>query len=412
MSGVMVLRRLQLGREGAAAPGTPVVSTAIWRGLGVLEDERLIRFPEENVGLLVGAGRSYTPRLGAKITLPTVEATFEQLGYLLEMGILSIGTGIADGGGSGKIYDYIAGTTSKQTTAKYTVEGGDDLQKAEVSYVHLKSLTLEGVAEESLMMSAELVGRQLTRGIFEADVDIAFVATTKTITQVGTNLAKFVTGTTIKVTGTLSNDGIYTVATGGVAAEIVVTESLVDESAGDSFRIEDWYTGGPTGLSRVDVEEILFSTSRMYLDAVGGTIGSTEVSDTLLSMSAKFTSGLKAQPSASGEKYFSHVEDVGSEIEIDLVFLHNADAVVEMNNYENETPRQLRVAFLGTALTTAGAHTYKTFHIDVAGKWETFAAMTDDDGVNTVAGKFVGFLDPTASQYLNMLLVNEVTALP
>jgi len=67
---------------------------------------------------------------------------------------------------------------------------------------------------------------------------IAFVATTKKITDSNNGLAGFLTGDKIKVTGSVSNDGTYTIITGGVAGEIVVEEALVDEDAGASITIE------------------------------------------------------------------------------------------------------------------------------------------------------------------------------
>lgn len=70
------------------------------------------------------------------------------------------------------------------------------------------------------------------------DTSIAFVSSTKKITDSNNGLAGFLTGDKIKVTGSVSNDGTYTVATGGIAGEIVVSESLVDEDAGDSITVE------------------------------------------------------------------------------------------------------------------------------------------------------------------------------
>jgi len=65
-----------------------------------------------------------------------------------------------------------------------------------------------------------------------AAATLAFVSADKKITDSGNELAIFKTGDTIKVHGSGSNDGVYTVATGNVAGEIVTTEALVDESAG------------------------------------------------------------------------------------------------------------------------------------------------------------------------------------
>src|SRR3989304_6363143 len=65
-----------------------------------------------------------------------------------------------------------------------------------------------------------------------AAATLAFVSATKKITDSANGLATVLTGDTIRVRGSASNDGVYTVATGGVAGEIVVTEALVNESAG------------------------------------------------------------------------------------------------------------------------------------------------------------------------------------
>lgn len=67
---------------------------------------------------------------------------------------------------------------------------------------------------------------------------IAFVASTKTITDSGNGFvtANFRAGSSIIVTGTVSNNGTYTIVS-VVAGTITVVETLVDESAGGSFTL-------------------------------------------------------------------------------------------------------------------------------------------------------------------------------
>lgn len=65
-----------------------------------------------------------------------------------------------------------------------------------------------------------------------AAATLGFTAATKTIADSALLLATFKTGDTIRVRGSVGNDGIYTVATGNVAGAIVTTEALVDEAAG------------------------------------------------------------------------------------------------------------------------------------------------------------------------------------
>lgn len=95
------------------------------------------------------------------------------------------------------------------------------------------STFIVGEASDEIDVSTIAVGF-----VVEEASTIAFVSATKKITDSGNGLAGFLTGNKIKVTGSAENDGIYTVATGGVAGEIVVSETLVDENAGDSITID------------------------------------------------------------------------------------------------------------------------------------------------------------------------------
>jgi len=78
---------------------------------------------------------------------------------------------------------------------------------------------------------------------------IAFVAATKKITDGANGLAIFKTGDTIAITGTASNNGLYTVVQGSAAGEIVVSQSLKDEAVGPSVSINSVTTSGLTSLS-------------------------------------------------------------------------------------------------------------------------------------------------------------------
>ena len=66
---------------------------------------------------------------------------------------------------------------------------------------------------------------------------ISFATATSKISDTGTGLAIFATGDNIRISGSTKNDGDYTIAIGGVAGEIVVNETLVDEDAGASVTI-------------------------------------------------------------------------------------------------------------------------------------------------------------------------------
>ena len=174
MAGSRALRKLQIGTETTGASGTPVAATAIWRGMGTIHDQREIVFPEEDVGYLGGTSRSYVARYWSELTLDEVEATFEQVGYILAGGI-SNATASADGTGSGYVYEYIAPTTAQNETITYTIEGGDDQQAEEFDYAFVKSFSLGGEAQGALMMSAEIVGRETSDTTFTAALTLPTV---------------------------------------------------------------------------------------------------------------------------------------------------------------------------------------------------------------------------------------------
>ena len=72
----------------------------------------------------------------------------------------------------------------------------------------------------------------------------------------------------------------------------------------------------------------------------------------------------------------------------------------------------MRIIAEGTALGAAGAtYTYKTLKLDLAGKWESFEALGEQDGDDIVVGTLRCRYNATAAKYFEVVLVNEVAAL-
>jgi hypothetical protein len=332
MAGVKSLRRIQLGQETTA--GTAVASTALWRGQGVIEDQRELNFVEEDIGFFSGADRSYISKFVGALSMPDTPATFEQVGYILAAGVKDVTTGTADTGGSGKIYAYTFPTSALNSVQTFTVEGGDNQQEEEMYYSFVESFALTGAGGEALMLNANWLGRQVQNGTFT--------------TQPAT----------------------------------------------------------PT------VEDILFSKGKLYIDAAGGTIGSTQVSSTLLSMSLSVDTGILPKWTADGSLDFNFHQFTRPEVTLELTYEHNASAVTEKTAWRNETARLIRLDFEGSTLTTAGSsHTVKVLRIDLAGKYESFAALSDQDGNDTVTATFRGLYNATASTFGEIKVVSEVSPL-
>lgn len=171
--GIRALRKLLIGRESVA--GTAVAATTYWRGTGALEDARTVNFVPETVGLLVPTDRQYTSMYQGRVTLDSAPATFEQLPYVFEAGIKSIGSGATDTAGSAIIYNYTLPTTAANSIATYTIEGGDDTASEEMEYSFVTDFVLSGRSGEAWMVESNWVGRNVATCDFTGSLTIPTV---------------------------------------------------------------------------------------------------------------------------------------------------------------------------------------------------------------------------------------------
>jgi hypothetical protein len=334
MAGSRALRKLILGIEPSNAKGANVPATTVWRGLGVIKDEREIIFPEEDVGILGGTDRNYEARRWSELAMPAVEATFQQLPHILNAGVELV-TGSADTGGSGYIWLWGSSTTSQNVTRTYSIEGGDDQQAEELSYGFVKSFNLSGSGQGALMMSADWVGQSVTNATFSATAEIPAV------------------------------------------------------------------------------EEILVNNANLYIDATGGTIGTTTKSDTLFSIDLKWDTGLQEYWAVDGSKEFSLIKFTSDEIILDMTYEHNATAVAEKAFYRDQSTRLFRLKFEGSAWTTDGA-TYgdETLIIDLAGVYENWSVLEDQDGNDVVTATVRCRYSGNDALKAEIVIANLLAALP
>lgn len=162
------------------------------------------------------------------------------------------------------------------------------------------------------------------------------------------------------------------------------------------------------------VEEILFSKGKLYIDAIGGTIGATIKSGTLLSMDLKVTTGWIAVHSADGRTDFGFIKQVQPEIVMDITFEHDGTSQAEKAAWRAGTTRLIQVKFEGTTLSDAVGGTYavKTFIINLTGKWEKFTPLDEQDGDDIVTGTFRARYNATSASYAEFVLANETETMP
>jgi hypothetical protein len=156
----------------------------------------------------------------AALDIPQTEATYEQVCYPLEAGVLKIKDGVADGGGaSGRIYDYKVDETGGNTVLPFTIEAGDNNDASDMEYGVCTEFTLTWAAKQALMITSKWIGRQRTVGQAFASLTLPTIeeilAPTISITDGGTAI-----GTT-PLAGTL------------IGYELVFTTGIVPLFTGD-----------------------------------------------------------------------------------------------------------------------------------------------------------------------------------
>jgi len=161
-----------------------------------------------------------------------------------------------------------------------------------------------------------------------------------------------------------------------------------------------------------DVEEALFSKSKLYIDNSSDTLGTTLVSNTLIGAELSATTGWQAVYTGSGRLDLSFIKQVQPEIKLDITFEHNTTATAEKAAWRAGTARQIKILCEGSALATAGAlYTYKSMIINLAGKWDTFEKIDEQDGNDIVTGHFIARYNSVAALFASIIVVDEVDSL-
>lgn len=200
-----------------------------------------------------------------------------------------------------------------------------------------------------------------------------------------------------------------------------VSELTIAGAAGEAVTMTaDWIgreatpTTKTPGLSIPDVEEILFQKAKLYIDDASGTIGTTLVSNSLVGFSLGITTGWHPTYTDGGQLTFTRADLDGESLEVtlEMTWLHDTNAVAEKAAWRAETPRLVRLEIPGSNLATAGTFTTKLLRIDLAGKWESFEALDEQDGNSILTATLRARYNAAAALFGEIVVVNELTALP
>ena len=167
------------------------------------------------------------------------------------------------------------------------------------------------------------------------------------------------------------------------------------------------------------VEEILASKGALYIDAIGGSYGSTQISQQLLAFDITFKVIWTLKYTLDGALYFTFPQYTGHEITGSMTFEHDSTSIVgsgdQIEKWRAQTAQKMRLQFTGGAYGTAGTDTtfsgLKGLRIDLPFKWTRFAPVGEQDGNSIIVADFKSRYNATAADAGSIVIANEVDAL-
>lgn len=216
----------------------------------------------------------------------------------------------------------------------------------------------------------------------------------------------------------------YTVETGNGQKAHEMEESFVETfsltgAPGEAWKTTSRWLGRQktsttfTSLSVAAVEEALFNKSKLYLDASGGTIGSTLKSNTFVGASIEVATGLRFIPAANGNLYFSGTKCTGANITGSLTLEYDTVGAAMEDAYEAGTTYLMRIDIIGTALSgSGGTHTTKLIRLDAAIKILSITPLESMDGNDTITLNWRSVQGNAGQAAETFTVVNLLSAIP
>ena len=161
--GVAALQKIQVGKE--TTPGTSVAATAILQGKIDLEPAQTFYRPEDiNTGRISSFERSAITGQQVKMNF-TADATYEQLQYILNMGVIAITTPT---GANPYTWTFEPAYTTANTPKTFTIQFGDNAQAWKALYCFATDWEISGGISEPTRIKATLVGQNFQSNAFTA----------------------------------------------------------------------------------------------------------------------------------------------------------------------------------------------------------------------------------------------------
>ena len=199
-----------------------------------------------------------------------------------------------------------------------------------------------------------------------------------------------------------------------------VEEFTFEANAGEAWRMSaNWVgrqvaTGTPTSLSTLqtgnDIVPAMLAKTKLYIDASGGTVGTTQKTGVLMGASMRVRTGLVPVMVGDGQLYFVSHKFTKPEITFSLTLEleENGGASVvntERTAFEADGTRLLRLSCDGNSAS-------QSIVMDWAGKYDRVGGYTNNNGNTTVTLEGHGVYSSTDALFWSCAIENSLASLP
>lgn len=167
-------------------------------------------------------------------------------------------------------------------------------------------------------------------------------------------------------------------------------------------------------LSPTVPEEVQFEGGKLYIDASGGTIGTTQKTLTWLGFELGGPTGWIARHTGDGNLYFAQPIFIGhaaKPLTGKLIIEHDATATSLIAGVRAQSVYLLRMKFEGSTITQGTAYGKKTFIVDAAVQFNEVPDLSAQDGNDTVELPFTCKVSAADNLHAAITVVNTTASL-
>ena len=400
--GIKALRQLQIGEEALATQGTAVPATAVLLGeLEMKSSPTIYRAPEHR-GTLAEFSRSVKVANLAELVY-TGSATFEQILYLLHMGVL--GDSSPGGAGDAKYWTFTPSMTAAGVFDSFTIEYGDDIEQWETEFCLASEIEISGAMNEPMKMRGNIFGRKMTV------CDFTSVGNPPTVEDILTQKARLYIDTeTGKIGATIKSNQLiaftYTIRT-GLTPKRYADGSIEFSTYNETFKGVDLKMTFAFNAN-AEVERLLFDgeTKRLIrIEAVGSSAQADEDSTAAVGTGGWTIDGTNLLVTDSSVLTADRIIKVDSE-RILVTALPDATHITAVRAYEGTT------AATHTAATALNKVHDKRLRLDFCGIYTDWATLSDRDGEDIVEVTLSDERGTTYTKLFEVAVENKVGTLP